>query len=64
MISLGMIYWKENTAREKEADMRRNGCVLGLVLTLLWIGIASAQQPLTFAGQTRAGRIQRRSGGW
>ena len=28
--------------------MRRNGCVLGLVLTLLWIGIASAQQPLIF----------------
>ena len=28
--------------------MRRNGCMLGLVLTLLWIGIASAQQPLTF----------------
>ena len=28
--------------------MRRNGCVLGLVLNLLWIGIASAQQPLTF----------------
>ena len=28
--------------------MRRNGCVRGLVLTLLWIGISSAQQPLTF----------------
>jgi hypothetical protein len=28
--------------------MRRNGCVLGLVLTLLWIGIASAQQLLIF----------------
>jgi ABC-type amino acid transport substrate-binding protein len=28
--------------------MRCNGCIFGLVLALLWIGIASAQQPLTF----------------
>ena len=28
--------------------MKRNGFILGLVLTFLWIGIASAQQPLTF----------------
>ena len=28
--------------------MRRTGCIFGLVLTLLWIEIASAQNPLTF----------------
>jgi len=28
--------------------MKRTGCIFGLVLTLLWIGIASAQEPLTF----------------
>ena len=28
--------------------MIRTGYILGMVLTLLWIGIASAQQPLTF----------------
>ena len=26
----------------------RTGCLFGMVLTLLWIGIAGAQQPLTF----------------
>jgi ABC-type amino acid transport substrate-binding protein len=33
---------------EKEVDMMRTGYISAMVLTLLWIGIASAQQPLTF----------------
>ena len=28
--------------------MRRTGCIFGLVLTLLWIGVSGAQGPLTF----------------
>jgi len=35
-------------ANEKETDIRRTICIFGIVLTLLWIGIARAQQPLTF----------------
>jgi polar amino acid transport system substrate-binding protein len=33
---------------EKETEMRRTGCIFVLVLTLLWTGIASAEQPLIF----------------